>query len=185
MKAGFGSVATAALQKQNQLLIFSFLFFLNTFQPSPELHQRPSLWKSEGISTSQAQRAQAYDSSDRGLMNDAHSCHFSAREAYFHALFLPIISYGIWITAIIIQLPFGAGLVAVNLWVALGGCAHLRVTSLSFGIMYCWVPAKRLNTQSIFTAIWRQLRHRCGMQMFWQCVLCARCETKLCLPHGV
>lgn len=63
-------------------------------------------------------------------MTDAHSCHFSSREAYFHALFLPIISFGIWITAIIIQLPFGAGLVAVNLWVALEGFAHLSHVSL-------------------------------------------------------
>lgn len=82
------------------------------------------------MSTYLAQRAQPYDSSDRGLMTDAHSCHFPSREAYFHALFLPIISYGIWITAIIIQLPFGAGLIAVNLWVALEGSAHLSHVSL-------------------------------------------------------
>lgn len=132
-----------------------------------------------------AQVAQSYDSSDFGLMNDAHLCHFFAREAYFHALFLTIISLRIWITAIIIQLLFGASLIAVNLWVALEGFAHLKVTSLSLGIMYCWVPAKHPNTQPIFTAIWRLLRHRCGMQMFWQCVLCARCETKLHLPHEV
>lgn len=119
-----------------------FYFISNKVEISPELHPRVYLWKFSGISTYRARHAQPYDSSDFGLLNDAHSCHFFAREAYFHALFLPIISFRIWITAIIIQLPFGNGLIAVNLWVALEGFAHRKVTSLSFGIMYCWVRAK-------------------------------------------